>query len=368
MNGETVFSCVDRPVQVQHGGSRQKVTTSVVEKGNPSSQSNRHLRNQLKRLSYNYYSIHTCYFEKMKFLTAHHHAQWVKSLVKTAAFGNTTTTRHASGAALPQALTTSTVLSRRPMSLPTTNNSKEGHLSSLWKIHHAQYRYYSAPAAFPQHSSTGGQQQQQHQQQDDNTPQGDLFEHASGDDAYDDDTNNGTTICNSSPTQDWVGRTGRIKRTFGAQANADAMLLCGGAALAAHASFDPQYTRAQGWIHNHAVGPAVLSPVLTSGLIHTLTEAAFPNSVPLTQSMQQIRPLIVGVSVYATIQVEKVTQNQLRTVSSVQQQQGFQIDLRATVSRVRDEVVISQGQVSIWLADVQQQQQHHAAAVDDYTI
>ena len=196
--------------------------------------------------------------------------------------------------------------------------------------------------------------------QQDNEPQGDLFEDQ------------------GHPSADWLGRTGRIKRTFGAQANADAMLLCGGAALAAHASFDPQYARAQDWIHNHAVGPAVLSPVLTSGLIHTLTEAAFPNSVPISQEMRQIRPLIVGASVYATITVTAVT-NRLRggggtdtvdhdaedadaSVSSSNstpdvyaQQRGYQIDLQAVVSRVRDGVVISQGQVSIWLADLQQQ-------------
>jgi len=213
----------------------------------------------------------------------------------------------------------------------------------------------------------------------DNEPQGDLFE-----DQHNNNISNNSTGRRRQPSSDWLGRKGRIKRTFGAQANADAMLLCGGAALAAHASFDPQYARAQDWIHNHAVGPAVLSPVLTSGLIHTLTEAAFPNSVPISQEMKQVRPLIVGVSVYATIQVTAVT-DRLRggiattttSTSSVTTsitegdddgpdggdhnnmnvyttQKGYQIDLQAVVSRVRDEAVISEGRVSIWLPDLQQ--------------
>ena len=225
---------------------------------------------------------------------------------------------------------------------------------------HHPARNFSAPAAASHYHVVGV---------DDNQPQGDLF------DNLHDDTSNKSY----SPCQDWIGKTGRIKRTFGAQANADAMLLCGGAALAAHASFDPQYQRAAQWIHNHAVGPAVLSPVLTSGLIHTLTEAAFPHSVPLAQSMQQVRPLIVGVSVYATITVEHVTHRMrhheehdnnnnnnehAKHAAPYAQQGGFQIDLRAVVSRVRDDVVISQGQVSIWLADLQHQ--HHSQ--DDYVI
>ena len=36
------------------------------------------------------------------------------------------------------------------------------------------------------------------------------------------------------------------------------------------------------------------------------------------------------------------------------QQRGYQIDLQATVSRARDDVIISEGHVSIWLADLQQ--------------
>lgn len=95
---------------------------------------------------------------------------------------------------------------------------------------------------------------------------------------------------------DLVGKTAYIRRTFGSRSNAQCFLVCGGEALAKHASFDPDYDRAQGWIRHHAVGPAVLSPVLISGLVGALVEAALPQSVPVSSSMKQIRPLIVGVS------------------------------------------------------------------------
>jgi hypothetical protein len=94
-----------------------------------------------------------------------------------------------------------------------------------------------------------------------------------------------------------VGKTASIRRTFGSRSNAQGFLVCGGEALAKHASFDLDYGRAQGWIRHHAVGPAVLSPVLIAGLVGALVEAALPQSVPISSSMKQIRPLIVGVSV-----------------------------------------------------------------------
>ena len=95
---------------------------------------------------------------------------------------------------------------------------------------------------------------------------------------------------------DLLGKTASIRRTFDARSNALGLLTCGGEALAKHASFDPEYERARGWIQHHAVGPAVLSPVLISGLVGALVEAAFPQSIGMASSMRQIRPLIVGVS------------------------------------------------------------------------
>ena len=185
------------------------------------------------------------------------------------------------------------------------------------------------------------------------------------------------------PSSDWLGREARIRRTFGAQAADDAMLLCGGPALAAHASFDPHYARAQDWIHTHAVGPAVLSPILASGLLQTLAQAALPHAVPLSHSFQQVRPLIVGVPVDATIRVTRVerasrqhpqhheddgsgygndTNSTLSTSSSqIQQQQqtlsqhGYQVELQAVVARARDHAVLSQGHIALWLADLQPQ-------------
>ena len=92
----------------------------------------------------------------------------------------------------------------------------------------------------------------------------------------------------------WLGKTASIRRVFEANSNAIGLLTCGGEQLARHASFDPDYDRAQGWIRRHAVGPAVLSPVLISGLVGALVEAAFPQSVPVSSSSHQIRPLIVS--------------------------------------------------------------------------
>jgi anti-sigma factor RsiW len=94
-----------------------------------------------------------------------------------------------------------------------------------------------------------------------------------------------------------TGKTASIRRVFGAGSNAAGLLTCGGEQLARHASFDPDYTRAQGWIRHHAVGPAVLSPVLISGLVGALVEAVFPNSVPVSCSISHLKPLIVSHSI-----------------------------------------------------------------------
>ena len=170
-----------------------------------------------------------------------------------------------------------------------------------------------------------------------------------------------------------IGARGMIGRTFGPRSNAEGLLATGGPDLAAHASFDPDYGRAQDWIRHHAVGPAVLSPILISGLTGALTEAAFPHGVITHQSMQHVRPLIVGVPVAAMIEVVNVTKaiqpthnnnnndaadtrhSDLESADKNQQQQqrkhGYDVTLRTIVSRVRDDCIIAEGTLELWVPD-----------------
>jgi len=98
------------------------------------------------------------------------------------------------------------------------------------------------------------------------------------------------------PSLSLLNKHASIRRTFGPRSNAQAMLTCGGRALAKHASFDPSYDRAREWIRRHPVGPAVLSgPVLVGGLIGTLVEASVPQAVYVGSTLRQLQPLIVGV-------------------------------------------------------------------------
>ncbi|CAB9522536.1 expressed unknown protein [Seminavis robusta] len=166
---------------------------------------------------------------------------------------------------------------------------------------------------------------------------------------------------------DIIGKTGSIRRSFGPQCNAEAMITCGGEALAAHASFDPNYARAKDWIRSHPVGPAVLSPVLISGLVGTLVEAAFPKSVAINSSMQFLQPLIVGVEVRAKIQVITVaTTGGSNTLATAKEEEdpdddpqnevrkrkhGHQVDLKTQVFRINDEIVIAEGTHSVWIPD-----------------
>lgn len=154
-----------------------------------------------------------------------------------------------------------------------------------------------------------------------------------------------------------VGLTAQVKRTFGPRDNAQAMLTCGGEALAAHASFDPDYERAKTWVRHHAVGPAVLSPVLISGLTGALVEAAFPQAIIMSQGMSQIRPLIVGVPVIGKIEASSVIDTRKNGFRAVEIGEGFekchgyQVDLKSLVLRVRDDAVIAEGVYSIWIPD-----------------
>jgi hypothetical protein len=154
-----------------------------------------------------------------------------------------------------------------------------------------------------------------------------------------------------------VGKTASIRRVFGPSANAQGLLTCGGEELARHASFDPDYETAKDWIRSRAIGPAILSPVLISGLVGALVEAAFPQSVPMSLSMEHVRPLIVGVEVCARIQVESVTEKERQGVAGADDgsnghnsgDKGYEIMLAPQVIRVQDDAIVSEGTHRVWI-------------------
>ncbi|KAL3900917.1 MAG: hypothetical protein SGARI_006152, partial [Bacillariaceae sp.] len=127
------------------------------------------------------------------------------------------------------------------------------------------------------------------------------------------------------------------------------LLTCGGEELARHASFDPDYETAKDWIRSRAIGPAVLSPVLISGLVGALVEAAFPQSVPVASTMEHMRPLIVGVEVCARIQVETVKETERRGVLGTNGDRGYEIALTTQVVRVQDDAIVSEGTHKVWI-------------------
>lgn len=175
-------------------------------------------------------------------------------------------------------------------------------------------------------------------------PQGNLF--------------NAKIYNDSSPSSSLLHKIASIKRTFTAQSNAQAMLICGGPILAAHSSFDPEYSRARDYIRNHAVGPAVVQPVLINGLIGTLVEAALPSSFFIKSDVCQLTPLIVGVEVEASIKVIQIKKgNESTTIAShalkqqFNQTQGYEVVLKTQVKRVLDDEIISEGDHHVWLPD-----------------
>ena len=156
----------------------------------------------------------------------------------------------------------------------------------------------------------------------------------------------------------------KVRRTFSPNSNASAMLVCGGKELAAYASFDPEYKRAKGYIHNHAVGPAVLSPILISGLVGALVESTLPQSVFISGNMKQLRPLIVGVEVEASIKVVSVKNCNEETMRNTSNDEhsyvggaffdryhGFELVLDTQVKRVSDGAIVSSGNQTVWLPD-----------------
>jgi hypothetical protein len=166
-------------------------------------------------------------------------------------------------------------------------------------------------------------------------PMGDLFE---------------SKLKSGAVGQNLVGKRASIRRVFGPSSNAQGLLTCGGEELARHASFDPDYETARQWIRSRAIGPAVLSPVLISGLVGALVEAALPQTVPLSSSTNHYRPLIVGVEVCAQIEVESVMEaTQEAIVGSDYVDGGYEISLTTRVVRVQDDAVVAEGSHKVWM-------------------
>lgn len=184
-------------------------------------------------------------------------------------------------------------------------------------------------------------------------PMGDLFQYAKEQQQQPSYSNTSIVI-----GDDFVGKTASINRAFGPGSNAQALLTCGGHELAQQASFDPDYKTAKSWIRSRPVGPAVLSPTLISGLVGALTEASFPQTVPLSSSMNFLHPLIVGMEVSASIRVESVRQtkrdgrpttNGNSNGNGATTDTGYEILLLTKVTRVMDEVIIAEGNQTVWI-------------------
>jgi hypothetical protein len=89
------------------------------------------------------------------------------------------------------------------------------------------------------------------------------------------------------------------------------------------------------------VGWTNLSPVLITGLSQSLSEAAFPHAVWSSINIDLHEPLIVGVEVVASIEVEQVTEKE----------KGFYVVLKTKVETVRDQANIASGKLSLWIPD-----------------
>ena len=141
------------------------------------------------------------------------------------------------------------------------------------------------------------------------------------------------------------------------------MLVSGGEALSRNASWDPQYSHARNYIRNHAVGPAVLSPILIQGLVGALVEATLPQSFFVENRLRQIRPLIVGVEVEATIEVVSVAssgrnangagkgdvENAPDATQILRSMYGYELEIETRVERISDGALIAEGQQIVWV-------------------
>ncbi len=151
------------------------------------------------------------------------------------------------------------------------------------------------------------------------------------------------------------------RRIFGPNSNAQAMLLSGGDLLAENASFDPIYARAKNYIHNHAVGPAVLSPILIHGLVGALIESKLPQGFFVENSLKQVRPLIVGVEVEAHYEITSVVPSGHGTgfndnrdandANHIGRIPGYELELETSVRRVSDAALIAEGNQKVWMPD-----------------
>lgn len=154
------------------------------------------------------------------------------------------------------------------------------------------------------------------------------------------------------------------RRTFAPNSNAQALLVSGGESLAANASFDPQYSRVKNYIRTRPVGPAVLSPILIQGLIGALVEATLPQSFFVENRLQQIRPLIVGVEVEASIEIVSVLPSTGRrdvfkcdededsdTDDRTNSDNGYTVHIDTEVRRVSDGQLVAEGEQIVWLPD-----------------
>jgi hypothetical protein len=153
------------------------------------------------------------------------------------------------------------------------------------------------------------------------------------------------------------------RRTFSPNSNAQAMLLSGGIELAENASFDPIYSRARKYIRNHAVGPAVLSPILIHGLVGALIESTLPQSFFVENRLRQVRPLIVGVEVEAAYEVVSIVASdevsrsglggdgEIDGFNHITRSAGNELVLETSVKRVSDGALIAEGQQVVWLPD-----------------
>jgi hypothetical protein len=170
-----------------------------------------------------------------------------------------------------------------------------------------------------------------------------------------------TTSTNNLPNL--LHKRASTRRTFAPNSNAQAMLVSGGEILARNASWDPQYSHARNYIRNHAVGPAVLSPILIQGLVGALVEATLPQSFFVENRLRQIRPLIVGVEVEATIEVVSVASSGRNAngagkgdVASapdatqiLRAMYGYELEIETRVERISDGALIAEGQQIVWV-------------------
>jgi hypothetical protein len=117
------------------------------------------------------------------------------------------------------------------------------------------------------------------------------------------------------------------------------------------------------------VGPAVLSPILIQGLVGALVESTLPQSFFCEMSLRQVRPLIVGVEVEASIEVVSVVPvvpspsagagtgessggGDLGVTDFIRAR-GYELELETSVKRVSDGGIIATGRHIVWMPDLQ---------------